>query len=108
MDLVKRGDIWLAGLDPTVGSEIQKTRPVLVVSPDDLNLHLRLVMIIPLTSGSRPAPFRLPIAFAGTNGLLLLEQMRSIDKRRLIKRRGRVEEAVLDETLAALRIFFAP
>lgn len=107
MDLVKRGEVWLAGLDPTVGSEIQKTRPVLVVSPDDLNAHLRLVMIIPLTSGSRPAPFRLPIDFAEKSGLLLLEQMRSIDKRRLIKRLGKVEETALEKTLAALRVFFS-
>lgn len=108
MDLVRRGEIWLAALDPTIGSEIQKTRPVLVVSPDDLNSHLRLVTIVPLTSGSRPAPFRLPIDFAGRNGLLLLEQIRMIGKRRLIKHLGKVDQVVLNETLAALRMFFAP
>ena len=105
---MRRGDIWLASLDPTVGSEIQKTRPVLVVSPDDLNRYLRLVTIVPLTSDSRPAPFRLPIDFAGRSGLLLLEQMRSVDKRRLVKHLGEVGDAVLDEALAALRMFFAP
>ena len=104
---MRRGDIWLASLDPTVGSEIQKTRPVLVVSPDDLNRYLRLVTIVPLTSGSRPAPFRLPIDFADRSGLLLLEQMRSVDKRRLVKHLGEVDDAVLGEALAALRMFFA-
>lgn len=106
--MVRRGDIWLAALDPTVGSEIQKTRPVLIVSPDDLNAHLRLATIVPLTTGSHPAPFRLPIHFAGRDGLLLLEQLRSIDKRRLVKHLGNVNTAVLEDTLAALRSFFAP
>lgn len=105
--MVTRGEIWLAALDPTVGTEIQKTRPVLVVSPDDLNSHLRLVTIIPLTSGSRSAPFRIPIQFAGKDGLLLLEQVRSIDKRRLIKLLGRAEVPILGKTLAALRAYYS-
>lgn len=105
--MVRRGEVWLTTLDPTVGTEIQKTRPTLVVSPDDLNEHLRVVTIVPMTSGSQPAPFRLPLDFAGKNGLLLLEQVRSVDKRRLVRLLGRAEEAVLAETLAALRLYFA-
>ncbi|HEV7346372.1 MAG TPA: type II toxin-antitoxin system PemK/MazF family toxin [Devosia sp.] len=108
MDLVRRGEVWLAALDPTVGSEIQKTRPVLVVSPNDLNEYLRVVTIVPLTSGSHPAPFRRPVNFGGRDGLLLLEQIRSVDKRRLIRRVGLVETAVLNETLSALQRYFAP
>ncbi|MCR6670286.1 type II toxin-antitoxin system PemK/MazF family toxin [Devosia ginsengisoli] len=105
--MVTRGEIWLAALDPTVGTEIQKTRPVLVVSPDDLNAYLRLVTIIPLTSGSHPAPFRIPLQFAGRDGLLLLEQVRSVDKRRLIKLLGQAEQSTLRQALAALRTYYA-
>jgi len=106
--LVARGDIWLATLDPTVGSEIQKTRPVLVVSPDSMNEHLRTVIIVPLTSGSHPAGFRIPIHFAAKDGLLLLDQTRAIDKRRLKKRMGTATDQTLQDALAGLQELFAP
>lgn len=106
--MVARGDIWLASLDPTVGSEIQKTRPVLVVSPDGMNDHLRTVIIVPLTSGSHPAGFRIPIHFASKDGLLLLDQTRAIDKRRLKKRMGVAADQTLKAALTGLQELFAP
>ena len=106
--MVARGDIWLATLDPTVGSEIQKTRPVLVVSPDSMNDHLRTVIIVPLTSGNHPAGFRIPIHFAAKDGLLLLDQTRAIDKRRLKKKMGTATDQTLQDALAGLQELFAP
>jgi mRNA interferase MazF len=104
--MVKRGEVWLAALDPTVGSEIQKTRPCLVVSPDELNAHLRTAIVVPMTTGSRPAPFRVAVHFDGKEGLLLPDQMRTLDHRRLVKRLGVVEAATLTATLAVLREVF--
>lgn len=89
--LMKRGEIWLAALDPTMGSEIQKTRPCLIISPDELNSHLRTVIIAPMTTGSRPAPFRVPVTFKGKDGLILPDQMRTVDKARLVKRLGKLD-----------------
>ncbi len=80
---VKTGDIWLACLDPTVGSEIQKTRPCVVVSPAEMHDFLRTVIVAPMTTGSRPAGFRIPISFQGKAGLILLDQVRTLDKSRL-------------------------
>ncbi len=88
---MKRGEVWLVALDPTVGSEIQKTRPCLIISPDELNAHLRTVIVAPMTTGSRPAPFRVPVAFKGKSGLILPDQMRTVDKARMIKRAGKVD-----------------
>jgi len=69
---MKTGEIWLAQLDPTVGSEIQKTRPCVVISPNELNAHLMTVIVAPMTTGSRPAHFRIPITFQGKQGLIVL------------------------------------
>ena len=75
---MKTGDIWLAQLDPTVGSEIQKTRPCVVISPDDMNMHLRTVIVAPMTTGSRPARFRVALTFQGKQGLIVLDQIRTL------------------------------
>jgi len=104
---VKRGEVWLAALDPTVGSEIRKTRPCVVASPDELNVELRTAIVVPMTTGSRPAPFRVPLSFQGKDGLLLPDQMRTIDRRRLVKRLGAVEPETLATLLAVLRELFA-
>jgi mRNA interferase MazF len=101
-----RGEVWLVELDPVVGSEIRKTRPCLIVSPDSMNTHLRTVTAMPLTSGSHPAPFRIPVRFEGRDGLLLADQMRTIDRRRLRKRLGVLDGATLNATLAVLREMF--
>jgi mRNA interferase MazF len=102
----KRGEVWLASLDPTVGSEIRKSRPCLVLSPDAMNAHLRTVLAMPLTSGSHPAPFRIADLFKGRDGLLLGDQLRTLDKRRLRKRLGEVEAETLSEALSVVREMF--
>jgi len=104
---VKRGEIWWVNLDPTVGSEIQKSRPCLVVSPAELNEHLRTVMVAPMTSKGFPAPFRVPVTHAGTKGLIVLDQLRTVDKQRLIKRQGAVPAKTLNAVLATLQALFA-
>ena len=79
---MKRGEIWLVNRDPTIGSEIKKTRPCVIVSPQELNQHLRTVMMAPMTSKGFAAPFRVPVTHAGTKGLIVLDQMRAVDKQR--------------------------
>lgn len=103
---VVRGEVWLAALDPTVGSEIEKTRPCLIISPPEMHDYLRTVMVAPMTTGSHPAPYRIPVRFQGRSGLILLDQIRTLDKRRLLRRLGRVSPRTLSPTLAALREMF--
>lgn len=103
---VKRGEIWLVALDPTMGSEIQKTRPCVVVSPPELNDHLRTVIVAPMTSKGFEAPFRVPVTHGGTKGLILLDQMRTVDKARLVKRAGAVTGSTLTATLTTLQEVF--
>ena len=105
--MVARGDIWLVALDPTIGSEIQKTRPCIVVSPADINGAGRTFLVVPMTTGSRPAPFRPPIAFQKKTGFILTDQIRTVDRKRLIKRMGRIDSANLKVVLATLREMFA-
>jgi mRNA interferase MazF len=104
--VVKRGEIWLAALDPTVGSEIQKTRPCLIVSPPEMHDHLRTAIVAPMTTGGRPAGFRVALTFKRKRGLVLLDQIRAIDKRRLVKRLGKASDATLAAVLAGLREAF--
>ena len=103
---VVRGEVWLAALDPTIGSEIQKTRPCLVVSPAEINDYLRTALVAPMTTGSRPAPYRIPVLFEGRGGLILLDQLRTIDRLRLIRQLGVVPRETLIRTLATLREIF--
>ena len=105
---MKPGDIWLAQLDPTVGSEIQKTRPCVVVSPLDLNAHLCTVIVAPMTTGSRPAGFRVGLTFQGKQGLIVLDQLRTLDRVRLVKRLGALRPPTLTLTLQTLQAMFAP
>ena len=102
-----RGEIWLVSLDPTIGSEIQKTRPCVVLSPPEINDHLRVVLVAPLTSGSRPAPFRVATMVDNQPGLMVLEQIRAVDADRFIKRKGRLDAETLNAALAVLRALFA-
>ena len=104
--MVKQGEVWLVALDPTVGSEIQKSRPCLVVSPDELNAHRRLALVAPMTTGSRPARFRVSVTFQGKQGLILPDQIRTADRDRFRKRLGRVDAATLRATLTVLREMF--
>jgi mRNA interferase MazF len=105
-DLTTRGDVWLASLDPTIGSEIQKTRPCVVVSPAEINTCLRTVILAPLTTGSVLAPFRVLAGFGGKNGLIVLDQLRAVDKERRVRRLGVIDQTVLAEVLAGLRDTF--
>jgi mRNA interferase MazF len=105
--VVVRGEVWLVVLDPTLGSEIRKTRPCVIVSPPEMHDFLRTVIVAPMTTSSRPAPYRIALRFSGKNGLILLDQMRTIDKRRLAKRVGVVSPATLRSTLVALQQIFA-
>jgi mRNA interferase MazF len=104
---VKRGDIWLVNLDPTVGSEIKKSRPCVIVSPEQLNDNLKTVLIAPMTSKGFAAPFRISLTHAGKKGFIVLDQMRAIDKIRLMKKMGSVSTKTLTATLATLQEFFA-
>jgi mRNA interferase MazF len=83
-------EVWLVSLDPTQGAEIQKTRPCLVVSPDESNRHLRTVIIAPLTTVERPYPTRVALNFQGKQGQVALGQLRAIDRQRLIRKLGRI------------------
>lgn len=100
--------MWLVQIDPTVGSEIQKTRPCVLVSPPEMHKHLRTVIVAPMTTGARPAAFRVPITFKGKTGLIFLDQIRTIDKVRLVRREGAVRAATLKRTLTILQTMFAP
>jgi len=104
---VKRGEIWLVSLDPTVGSEIKKSRPCVVVSPPELNENLRTVLVAPMTSKGFGAPFRVPVTHAGRRGLILLEQIRTVDKARMARRLGTVSKKVLAASLTTLQEVFA-
>jgi len=103
---VKRGEIWLATLDPATGSEIRKTRPCVIISPAEMHDYLRTVIVAPMTTGSRPAPFRIPVTFEGKKGLILLDQIRTLDKTRLARRLGAVTPSTLSATLATMRVVF--
>lgn len=104
--MVSRGDVWLVNLDPTVGSEIRKSRPCVVISPPELNDHLKTVIVAPMTSQGFQAPFRISLTFQGTTGLVLLDQLRTIDKSRLIKKLGRLQPKTLTTTLQKLKELF--
>jgi len=105
--LIRRGDVFLISLDPTQGDEIQKTRPCVIVSPDELNVHLRTFIVAPLTTGSHPYPFRIPCRFQGRSGHLVLDQIRTIDRERLISRLGKLSLATLEHALTILQEMFA-
>jgi mRNA interferase MazF len=105
--LVGRGDIWLVSLDPTVGSEIKKSRPCVVVSPPEMHDYLRTVIVAPMTTKSQPAPFRISLSHGRKKGLILLDQIRSVDKARLVKKMGAVSAATLSTTLDTLQEVFA-
>ena len=104
----RRGEVHLVSLDPTRGSEIRKTRPCLVVSPDELNHHLRTVIIAPMTSAGHPYPFRVPCKFDGKNGFVVLDQLRTVDRERLARRVGKLSSTALDRALSLLQEMFAP
>ena len=105
--VVRRFDVWLVNLDPTIGSEIKKTRPALVVSPNEMNTAISTVIIAPMTTKGRDYPSRVPCTFQGKSGQVVLDQLRTVDKQRLVKRLGEVEVATADTVLETLAELFA-
>ena len=104
---VSRGDVFLVALNPTRGREIRKTRPCVVVSPDDLNAHLKTFIVAPLTTGGHAYPFRLSCSFQGKSGHVVLDQIRTVDRERLVKHLGSLSPFALAQSLKILREMFA-
>ncbi|HLA24753.1 MAG TPA: type II toxin-antitoxin system PemK/MazF family toxin [bacterium] len=102
-----RGEVHLVGLDPTRGSEIRKTRPCLIVSPDELNHHLRTVIVAPMTTSGHAYPWRVACRFRQRTGLVALDQLRTVDKERLVRRLGRLAPAMVAVVLRSLQEMFA-
>ena len=105
--VVKRFEVYLVSLDPTVGREIKKTRPCLVVSPDEMNRHIATVMVAPMTTQGRPYPTRVACRFQGKDGQIVLDQLRTVDKARLIRRLGQIRPVAQKAVLAVLAEMFA-
>jgi len=101
-----RGDVHLVSLDPTIGSEVRKTRPCLVVSPDELNAHLRTVIVAPMTTGGHAYPWRVPCRFQNRSGFVALDQVRTVDGERLVKRLGRLSAGTTTTVLETLQEMF--
>ena len=104
---VSRGDVFLVDLNPTRG-ESRKTRPCLIVSPDELNAHLRTLIVAPLTTGAHPYPFRVPCRFQGKAGHIILDQIRTVDHERLVRHVGRLGDNTVARALSILQEMFAP
>lgn len=105
---VRRGQVYLVSLDPTQGREIRKTRPCVVMSPDELNAHMQTYIVAPLTPGSHAYPFRIACRFQGKSGHVVLDQVRTVDRARLVKRLGRLSPKALENSLLVLGEMFAP
>jgi mRNA interferase MazF len=109
MEMVtKRFDVFLVNLDPTIGTEIKKTRPCLIISPDEMNRHIGTIIIAPMTTKGRPYPSRIDCKFQGKSGQVVLDQIRTVDKKRLVKKLGRVDNRTQEEVLATLAEMFSP
>jgi mRNA interferase MazF len=106
--VVKRFDVYLINLDPTIGSEIQKTRPCLVVSPDEMNRFIKTVIVAPMSTKGTAYPTRVSCKFQGRQGQVVLDQIRTVDKTRLVRRLGRVDKQTQAEVLSVLNEMFAP
>lgn len=104
--VVKRFEVYLVNLDPTVGSEIQKTRPCLVVSPDEMNDHIATVIVAPMTTKGRDYPSRVNCQFQDKDGQVVLDQIRTVDKLRLVKKLGKIDESTQRDVLAVLAEIF--
>jgi mRNA interferase MazF len=105
--LIVRGDVHMVRLVPTMGTEIRKTRPCLVISPDELNQHLRTVIVAPMTTGGHAYPWRIACRFQSRSGFVVLDQLRTVDSARLVKRLGRLSIGTTTEVLERLQEMFA-
>lgn len=106
--VIGRFDVVLVSLDPTIGHEIQKTRPCLVISPDEMNRHLSTLIVAPMTTGGKAYPTRVSCSFDGKKGRVALDQIRAIDKARVVKKLGSLDQGTQKEILQTLAEMFAP
>lgn len=105
--VISRGEVYLVALDPTLGSEIKKTRPCVVISPDEINHRIRTLIVAPMTSKGRRYPTRVPCRFQDTQGLVVLDQIRTVDSERLVKKLGVLDAETMKAVLETLREMFA-
>ena len=105
--VVERFEVYLVNLDPTVGSEIKKTRPCLIISPDEMNRHIATVILAPMTTKGQPYPTRVACEFRGKEGQVVLDQIRTVDKSRLVQKLGRIDKATQKEVLVTIAEMFA-
>lgn len=105
--VVKRFEVFLVNLDPTIGREIKKTRPCLVISPDEMNEYISTVIVAPMTTRGRNYPTRIGCSFQGKQGQVVLDQIRTVDKKRLVKNLGRISSKTQVKTLSLLQEMFA-
>lgn len=103
----RRDEVWLVSLDPSHGAEIQKTRPCLVVSPDEMNRYLQTVIVVPMTTTMRPYPTRVPLRFQGKSGQAALDQLRAVDRQRLVRKLGTVSPSSAEQASAVLLEMFS-
>lgn len=106
--VIQRFEIFQINLDPTIGSEIKKSRPCIVISPNEMNRHIATVIIAPLTSKGKDYPSRVPCTFKGRKGQIVLDQIRTVDKTRLVRKMGTVDQKTQEKVLAILAEMFAP
>jgi len=105
--VANRFDVYLTNLDPTVGSEIQKTRPCLVISPDEMNTHIRTVIVAPMTTAGKDYPTRISCTFKKKKGQIVLDQIRTIDKIRLVKKLGTIDSETQLKVITTLQRLFS-
>jgi mRNA interferase MazF len=105
--VVKRFDVYLVNLDPTIGSKIQKTRPCLVISPDEINRNIRTLIIAPMTSAQKEYPTRVSCIFRKKQGQIVLDQVRTVDKTRLIQKLGTIDSKAQLDVISVLQRLFA-
>jgi mRNA interferase MazF len=103
---VRRGDVFVVALDPTIGREIKKMRPCVVLSPDELNRHLDTVMVAPMTTGGHPYPYRVACRFQKRDGYVVLDQLRAVDTNRLVRKLGRLSSQATTRSLSVLQEMF--
>ena len=105
--VANRFDVYLINLDPAIGSEIKKTRPCLIISPDEMNRHIRTLIVAPMTSSTKDYPTRVHCSFRKKEGQIVLDQIRTIDKKRLIKKLGSIDAKTQMEVISVLQQLFA-
>jgi len=106
--VIRRFEVYLVNLDPTQGSEIKKSRPCLIISPDEMNRYLSTVIVAPMTTKGKPYPMRVTCTFKAKSGMIVLDQLRTVDKSRLLLKQGKLDKPTQDDVLVVLAEMFAP